>query len=230
MHNPYYNAEWTAEAAARGAHREAVGGLWEELGALQLEFLKARGLKPHHRLLDIGCGALRLGVKAVDYLEPGHYYGQDLSAELIAAGYGKELSAAQRARLPRERLAANEGFDFSFLHPEKIDMAIAQSLFSHLPLNHIRRCLAMLAPVMRPGGAFFATYWRCPDAHDRALPCLHPNPSGAGEPVITHDIRDSYHYRPSDFVWCAEGLPWRVEELGDWNHPRGQRMLAFHFA
>lgn len=40
---------------------EAVGGDWEKIGKLQFEFLVSRGLRPHHRMLDIGCGTLRGG-------------------------------------------------------------------------------------------------------------------------------------------------------------------------
>lgn len=227
MHNPYYNEAWIRQAVENDNHRNAIGGMWEALGTLQLEFLKRQGLEPRHRLLDIGCGALRFGVKAVDYLSPGRYYGQDISADLIRAGYEKELSDPQRERLPEKNLAANGDFDFSFVAPEKIDMAIAQSVFSHLPLNHIRRCLAMLAPVMQAGGSFFATYWRCPDDHDITQPLTQPSPSGEDAPIITHDICDSYHYRLQDLVWCASALPWRVEEVGKWEHPRGQQMIQF---
>jgi cyclopropane fatty-acyl-phospholipid synthase-like methyltransferase len=43
-----------------------IGGLGELMGDHQLQFLVDQGLKPEHRLLDIGCGSLRLGVKAID--------------------------------------------------------------------------------------------------------------------------------------------------------------------
>ena len=74
--NGYGRQLTDAEIESR-AHRELVGGLWEELGVLQFEFLVKRGLKPHHRLLDVGCGALRGGVHFVRYLDPGCYHGID---------------------------------------------------------------------------------------------------------------------------------------------------------
>ena len=46
-------------------HREAVGGLWEEMRRLQFDFLANQGLKPDHKLLDIGCGSMRGGVHFV---------------------------------------------------------------------------------------------------------------------------------------------------------------------
>ncbi len=31
---------------------------------------------------------------------------------------------------------------------------------------------------------------------------------------------------PPGIEFCAAGLPWTVEAIGDWGHPRGQRILA----
>lgn len=45
----------------REPHRIAVGGMWDEIGKLQFEFMVKQGLKPHHKFLDIGCGSLRGG-------------------------------------------------------------------------------------------------------------------------------------------------------------------------
>lgn len=62
-----------------GRHRDVIGGLWEEIGQLQLDFLRSRGLRSNHRIVDIGCGSLRAGVKLVAYLDPGNYYGTDIN-------------------------------------------------------------------------------------------------------------------------------------------------------
>ena len=43
-------------------HREYVGGLWDEMGKLQFDFMVSQGLSPEHTMLDIACGALRGGV------------------------------------------------------------------------------------------------------------------------------------------------------------------------
>src|SRR5437868_130600 len=67
-------------------HRVAVGGMWEEVGRLQLDFLVSRGMLPGHRLLDLGCGSLRGGIHFVGYLEPEQYVGVDASAELLVTG------------------------------------------------------------------------------------------------------------------------------------------------
>jgi ubiquinone/menaquinone biosynthesis C-methylase UbiE len=81
-----YDRRLTEEKIRLGFHRDFVGGMWEELGRLQLEFLKHQGLLPAHSLLDVGCGALRGGVRFVDYLNSGLYCGLDMNESLLEAG------------------------------------------------------------------------------------------------------------------------------------------------
>ncbi|MBX3478327.1 MAG: class I SAM-dependent methyltransferase [Brevundimonas sp.] len=217
----YYDLETVAQGVAAGEHRRIIGGLWDEMGAHQLDFLISRGLKPEHRLLDIGCGSLRLGVRAIAWLAPGRYFGSDLSQALIDAGYAAELDDALRAKAPRDHFAVNDDFDFGFL-PEPVDFAIAQSVFTHLPLNHMRRCLARLKGRMKPGGQALFTYFECPPEADLFQPFTHP-PAG----VVSHDDRDPYHYRLTDLEWAARETGWDFESIGDWGHLRGQRIAAF---
>lgn len=61
--------------------KAAIGGMWEEIGQLQIDFLKSEGLLPAHRLLDIGCGTLRGGRHFIGYLDAGRYTGTELSAK-----------------------------------------------------------------------------------------------------------------------------------------------------
>ena len=57
----YYNKAAVDADVKAGKHRDSVGGLWDEVGQLQVDFLVSRGLMQHHKLLDIGCGSLRGG-------------------------------------------------------------------------------------------------------------------------------------------------------------------------
>lgn len=215
------------DAAAARQHRETIGGLWDEMGEHQMRFLVAQGLQPQHRLLDIGCGPLRLGARAIRYLDPRRYFGTDISGDLVMAGYNLELDDALRLKTPPANFAINDNFDFGFL-PRPVDMAIAQSVFPHLPLNHLRRCLATLAPKLVPGGRFFVTFFECPTRMDISPPLLQFR---AGDPfrsgVQTTDYKDPYHHKVSDLEWAANPGTWSLELLGDWNHPQNQQMAVY---
>jgi hypothetical protein len=72
---------------------------------LQLDFMIREGLKPHHKLLDIGCGSLRGGVHFIRYLDAGNYVGIDSNIALLDAGYEIELASwGLKERMPRENL------------------------------------------------------------------------------------------------------------------------------
>lgn len=202
-------------------HRRTIGNMprWELLGDLQFEYVKAQGLEPHHYFLDVGCGPLRGGIRFIDYLEPGHYYGVEKDAAV--------LEEARRVELPRHglegkrpELVAMEDFDFRRLG-QTFDYALAQSVFTHLPLNNIIRCLMRIEEALNEGGRFYATIWENPEGK-RQLDDIH-HPTGK----VTHFDSDSFHYDFPTFRWICEGTRLTVENLGQWGHPQNQSMLVF---
>lgn len=199
---------------------QAVGGLWDEMGELQFRYLMDQGLRPEHRLLDIGCGSLRGGVHFVQALDDGNYYGMDAADWL--------LTAAREVELPRYGLAdrtvhleCRDDFRFSAFDTT-FDLAIAQSVFTHLRWNSIQRCLEELRGVMHEGGRFYATYFEDIDEAHRASDIRH-QPGG----ITTHPDADPYHYAYEALAWLARRTGFSPRNVGDWGHPRGQRMLEF---
>lgn len=199
------------------AHRTFVGGMWDKLGQLQLDFLRAQGLEPGHRFLDVGCGALRAGRLIAAYLDHGNYYGIDINHELITIGYERELDDTTRAKLPEANLRATDRFDADFGVP--FDMAIAQSIFSHVGLNWIRLCLARLGASMAPGGRFYATFFE--EGDDFPIDGISDSKKGR------FTERNVYWYYRDDLRWATERTPFEFRYVGDWNHPRGQVMAEF---
>jgi cyclopropane fatty-acyl-phospholipid synthase-like methyltransferase len=216
----YYDEEIISETVKRGGHRDVVGGMWEEIGSLQLNFLKKHGLLPDNTLLDIGCGSLRLGTRAVDYLIPENYWGTDISVELLNAGYEREIVPAGLSdKLPRSHLHADGDFNFSAL-PTEFDFAIAQSLFTHLPLNHMRLCLTNLGGHLTSQCTFFFTVFMPSDGQ----PVTESHLQSTGG-VLTHTHRDPFHYSFADIQYVVLQTPWSVELIGNWDHPRNQMMV-----
>ncbi len=214
----YWRQLSDADIASK-THRDFVGGMWDELGRLQFDFLRRQGLQTTDRLLDMGCGSLRGGVHFIKYLKPGNYYGIDMNASLIKAGREVELVEAGLVDR-RPNLLVNERFECSAFGVS-FQMAIAQSLFTHLEINAIERCLVNIAEVLEPGGRLFATYFESPSRHHLA-DIEHPVGS-----VVTHSDADPFHYHPSLFAHLVEGLPLEVRNIGPWDHPRSQHVLEF---
>jgi SAM-dependent methyltransferase len=218
----YYNSNRTTEAIEAGNHRSLVGGMWDEIGRLQFNYVRTRGLVTDMQFLDIGCGCLRGGLHFINYLDVNCYYGIDLSQELLDVGYDTELSqAGLKHKIARENLHCTDAFDATCFGVN-FDMALALSVFTHLTLNHIRLCLDRLVDVTQPGGQFFATVFHCPDDADWTEPLAH-SPGG----ITSFPDRDPYHYRYADLEFCCRGLPWKLQSLEGWHHPRDQLMAHF---
>jgi ubiquinone/menaquinone biosynthesis C-methylase UbiE len=212
-----YETEFSAEEIGAGKHREHVGGLWDEIGLLQFQFLKEQGLRKSHRLVDVGCGPLRGGLHFVEYLNPGNYYGLDINASLIeAARHELKLSGL-------ENRGANLLVDSNFALDKfaaEFDFAVAQSVFTHLPFNHIITCLVQVRKVLKRDGRLFATFFQAPvSAHIDAIEQL---------PVLqTYFDKDPYHYSFEEMQFCAREADIKIDLFGNWNHPRNQQMLVF---
>lgn len=201
----------------RRVHRDWVGGMWDEIGSLQFEYLKQQGLVPAHRLLDVGCGALRGGLHFIRYLQRGHYIGVDMNESLLKAGRVEVEQAGLSAKEPQ--LVLDGGFAFQKLIGP-VDYALAMSLFTHLHMNLILRCLRALRPLLAPQALFCATFFEAPEGD--WLPDIHQWPE-----VITHFDSDPYHYAPSMMAWMADRCGYRFEYPREWNHPRNQKMGIF---
>lgn len=202
-------------------HRRTIGNvhLWDELGPLQLEYLKEQGLTPHHYLLDVGCGPLRAGVHFLRYLEPGHYYGIEKDADVLALA--REIELPRYGVEDREpHLLANGRFEFDRFG-RAFDYALAQSVFTHLPLNNIIRCLMEMERALVEGGRFYATIFENPQGK-RNLADIRQT-----ETVVTHFDADFFHYDFATFEWICEGTRLEPTYIGDWGHPRNQKMLLF---
>ncbi len=203
-------------------YKTAVGGLWEDVGKLQFEFLVNKGLNPGSYLLDVGCGSLRGGIHFIRYLEAGHYFGIDISEELLQAGR-QEL---KRSDLTKKNPNLVQMADFNFqLMGQHFDYALAQSVFTHLPLNSIIRCLMNIEKVLLRGGRLYATFFENADGKFNLDPIAHSQVDGPG--FETYFDRDPYHYDFETMKWICEKVNLRVEYIGKWNHPRDQRIMVF---
>ncbi|MBN2303471.1 MAG: class I SAM-dependent methyltransferase [Anaerolineae bacterium] len=213
-------ARQTPVAPAIAAHRKAVGAGWDEIGPFQFDFLVSQGLQPEHYLLDVGCGSLRGGVHFVRYLEDGHYYGIDAQQWLLDAA--REIELPQAGLADRTvHLLCRDDFDASSFGV-RFDYALAQSVYSHLPWNSIYRSLVNVQKVLKPGGRFYATFFEDQGGQHKITPFHHER---GGR--ITYPDQDPYHYEFDVFEDLARRVGLQVAYIGDWNHPRDQKMMVF---
>ncbi|MGK0275591.1 MAG: hypothetical protein ACI9N0_001977 [Ilumatobacter sp.] len=128
------------------------------------------------------------------------------------------MSDEGRAKLPIANLRSSDRFDADF--GVEFDMAIANSVFTHMSLNHMRLCLHRLASVMAPGGRFYATFFERDE--DFPLDGIYGKP-----PKQRFSERNVFWYYRSDMEWIADRVPFDARYIGDWGHPRDQRMVCY---
>ena len=211
--SPYHAPGFYAEALAKGRHRDIVGGRWEETGLVQMQLLLAEGLDPHHKLLDIGAGSLRLGCRVVPYLDPGNYWATDLSGDLLRRGYEAEI--AEKSRLDPAQLIEDADFDLPGVPPD-IDFALCFAVFTHLPLPHLQAALPKLRQKLPRLQKLLFTVFLAPD---EAWARPHRQPDG----VVTHPDRFPWHHRAADVLAAAKAAGF-APVLSDPYLPRGQQL------
>jgi hypothetical protein len=199
-----------SESVDELGHRRYVGGYWEQVGQLQFDFLKNQGLQPHHVLLDVACGSLRGGRFFIPYLDPGNYLAIEKEESLVEAGRRHEVADKVWAERKPE-IVITDSFQFELLS-RRPNFALAQSLFSHLESQDIERCLEKLYPLAAPGCQFFATFFEC-----------H---------VVRFYLRRSqsftnFKYTRNQMRQFGERCGWEARYIGDWNHPRHQKMMLY---
>lgn len=171
-------------------------------------------------MLDIGCGSLRGGVHFIQYLNDGNYFGIDKDKWLLDQGC--------RIELPRYGLESKkchlielEDFNFSSLNTQ-FDYALAQSVFTHLPLNSIIRCIMNVEKALKEEGEFYATFFENAKGKFDLKPIYHQRGG-----VTSYFDKDPFHYSFKTFCKICKGTGLEVEYIGEWNHPRHQMMMVF---
>lgn len=217
-----YQKQLDAVAVAQGEHRNFVGGLWDQMGRWQFDFMTEQGgLQPDMRFLDLGCGCFRGGVYFIPHLRPGNYYGLDSNESLIRAGMEIELpQAGLQDSLDWEHVLVHGQFDASSFGVQ-FDRILALSVWTHLPLNHILLCLWQMARVLQPGGIFYSSVFKVDAPQD----FWSAQEQGMG--VHSYAYQDPYHYplEVLDNLLLEFRLPFKLKQLGTCGHPRLQVML-----
>jgi len=213
-----YHRSLTDEEIDKRDYRTMVGGMWDEIGKLQFDFLKNKGLQPNHKLADIGCGSLRGGIHFIDYLDKGNYFGLDINESLLVGGK-KEIQELNLGYKEPSLLQDNE-FKVG-LFGTTFDYALSVSLFTHLFQNHIIRCLSEIKKCMHVDSVYYATFFEAPSSV-----YLDPFKQFPGNKITFYD-KDPFHYSFDEMYLMGKHAGLEAFYIGDWNHPRNQKMVGF---
>lgn len=174
---------------------------YDLVSAMVFNLLTCIGLRQHHRVLDIGCGSLRVGRLLIPYLNPGNYFGVEPNEWLVNDGIENEIG--------RDLVKIkNPSFSFDTSMEEykdslNIDYAIAQSIFSHCGKDLIMGWLSQVSFHLKDNGAFLATF-------------LIDDKDYGGRGWV---YPECVNYMPETMAEMASGFDLDFDVL-DWAHPR----------
>lgn len=94
----------------------------------------------------------------------------------------------------------------------KPTFAIAQSLFNHLSAADVELCLSKLNGIAAPGCRFFATFVEVDEPVTNA--------------AVSHSHR-AFVYTRRQMEAFGIRAGWKSHYIGEWNHPRAQKIIEY---
>lgn len=128
---------------------------YDLLAANQFTTLVGAGLREHHRVLDFGCGSLRLGRLLVPFLRPERYFAVEPELELVRHGIMRELGwDAIRIKRPKFLFSRDFPLEQFGVH---FDFVMAHSIFTHTGHDLSVEMLTAIRRALGPRGLLLAT-------------------------------------------------------------------------
>ncbi|MGH7539625.1 MAG: class I SAM-dependent methyltransferase [Gemmatimonadota bacterium] len=173
---------------------------WLATGQLQFDYLVAHGLRPEHRILEIGCGNLRTGWRLIDYLDEGNYFGIDISPDVLIAAQGVLERFRLQSKLPHLTLV--QDLRLSWLPDDSFDAIHAHSVFTHTPEEIVLECLANVGRVLKPDAFFDLTFFEA----ER----------------YASSLQEDFFYPRAAILGMAESQGLVAEVMEDWDYPQSK--------
>jgi hypothetical protein len=133
-------------------------------GRAQLVRLLENGLTPESKVLDMGCGCLRVAHWVVRFLDPGCYFGIEPARERVECGLNYLFTPDELGR-KRPQFDFNASFDSS-VFGTTFDFFLAGSIWTHASKPQIETMLDEFVRHTRQTGVFLASYLPAKSAKD----------------------------------------------------------------
>lgn len=196
LHDLPADYDWSDPRAFVGPPEE-----YDLFAAMVFNLMTSLGLREHHRVLDVGCGSLRIGRLLIPYLRPACYTGVEPNHWLVDAGIEREIGR-DLVRIKQPRFEFADSLD-AVSDPLRLDFAIAQSIFSHCAPDLFVGWLEQIAAHLGERGVLLATF-------------LAGTEDYAGSGWI---YPECVCFRPATVAGWAERVGLEFQIL-DWAHPR----------
>ena len=130
---------------------------FEQAGREQLMALLGEGMNPESKLLEFGCGCLRIACWLVRFLDANCYYGIEPAGRRVEYGLAYLLEA-DTVRIKRPQFDFNAVFDSSVFGAQ-FDFLLARSIWTHASKRQIETMLDAFLRDSVPTGVFLTSYF-----------------------------------------------------------------------
>jgi SAM-dependent methyltransferase len=138
------------ERPADSSRGSGAGNLdaWQR-GTGTFRFLKAYGLTPLHKVVDYGCGSLRIGMHFIDHLAPRKYWGVDVTRRFFEDGL--RLLDPRMVAEKAPRLDAISEATLRDVQDWQPDWVFSISVLMHVPPAEVEDFLRKITDLLTPG-------------------------------------------------------------------------------
>lgn len=136
------------------------------------------GLKPHHNILDVGCGSGSVAVPLLGYLKQGTYDGFDIVPSWISwcqknitatnPNFRFKFVDVHSKHYNSSGKITSESLRFPYAD-RSFDCVMLFSIFTHMRLVGIANYISEIARVLKPGGHGFITSFLLNDESRKAI-------------------------------------------------------------
>jgi hypothetical protein len=147
--------------STRRATRGAGGAMdiWHR-GSGTFGHLKSYGLDPRHKVVDYGCGSLRIGMHLMNYLAPGRYWGVDVTRRFFEDGLHLLDTGMVAEKTPRLDVISED--TLRRIRDWQPDWIVSVSVLMHVPPAEVEEFLRKMTGLLSRDGRAVILFDRTP--------------------------------------------------------------------
>lgn len=127
-----------------------------ESGAGGLNMLRSWGMQPDDVCVDYGCGSLRIGAHIIEYLQPGHYWGLDVTSTFYEQGLQQMDPQVVQQKQPNLRVI--DAASLNAARDQKPTYMLCVGVVSHIPPDELAIFFDQVFWIMNPDTKFYLKF------------------------------------------------------------------------